>query len=130
MTLAQTIIETAKSIDLSWMKTPSCDHECEALEEALETLLEENPQSELIDVLVGLIKKYEQMAYPIPKASPADVLRFLMEQHDLKQVDLIDIFTNQGNVSQVLNGKRGMSLENVKGLSRKFNVSAAVFIEI
>jgi HTH-type transcriptional regulator/antitoxin HigA len=130
MTLAQTIIETAKSTDFSWMKTPSCDQECEALEEALEALLEENPQSELIDVLVGLIKKYEQMAYPIPKASPADVLRFLMEQHDLKQVDLIDIFTNQGNVSQVLNGKRGMSLENVKGLSRKFNVSAAVFIEI
>lgn len=130
MTLVQTILETSKTINLSWLKKPSSDQECHALTEALETLLEENPQSELIDILVDLIKKYEETAYPIPKARPVEVLRFLMEQHHLKQVDLIDIFANQGNVSQVLNGKRGMSLENIKGLSQRFNVSVAVFIEV
>jgi len=125
---AQAIIESVHEADLSWLKVPKNEKECQILEETLEYLMDEDPSSDLIRVISALIKEYEDSKFEIPTAEPREVIRFLMEQHGLKQIDMVDIFTNQGNVSRVLNGKRGLSLENVKGLSKKFNVSAAVFI--
>lgn len=127
---AQSILNHVQQIDLSWLKVPTNEKECETLEEVLEYCLDDEPKSHLVKVIGGLISEYESEKYPIPEAEPKDVLKFLMEQHGLKQVDLVDIFTNQGNVSQVLNGKRGLSLENIKGLSQRFSVSAAVFIRV
>ena len=57
-----------------------------------------------------------------------DRLCFLMEQHNLKQVDMIDIFKSQSIVSDILNGKRNLTVEHIRGLVKRFGVSADVFI--
>ena len=81
----------------------------------------------LIDTLGTLIKDYENSHVPEPEADPIGCLKFLMEEHNLKQSDLKDI-GSQGVVSEILSGKRQLNVKQIKALSKKFNVSPAVFI--
>lgn len=80
-----------------------------------------------IELLTLLIEDYEEKHYPIPDASPADVLRFLIEQNELSQRDLIPELGNEATVSLVLSGKRPLTVDHIKRLSQRFHVSPAVF---
>lgn len=82
----------------------------------------------LIDTLGTLIKEYEDRNIPEPQANGIDALRYLMEEHNLKQSDLSEI-GSQGVVSEILNGKRELNLRQVKLLSQRFSVSPNVFID-
>jgi HTH-type transcriptional regulator/antitoxin HigA len=89
---------------------------------------EDHPLSGLLDIVSVFTRDYEERNVAIPDADPAAVLRFLMEQHDLRQSDLADIFGSQSNVSEVLNGKREINARQARALAKHFNVSPAVFI--
>ena len=65
--------------------------------------------------------------HKIPEAAPTDVLRYLMDEHGLKQSELPEV-GNQSVVSQVLSGKRHLNLRQVSALCRLFGVPADVFI--
>ena len=54
-------------------------------------------------------------------------MRFLMEQHGLKQKDLADVFGAQSIVSEVLSGKRELNKQQIRRLSERFHVSPEVF---
>lgn len=88
---------------------------------------EKHPMAELADAISVFIEKYEAEHVPIPAAKPADVLRFLMREHDLRQSDLTEI-GSQGVVSEVLTGKRELNARQIKRLAKRFNVSPAVFV--
>jgi len=81
----------------------------------------------LAELLTLLIERFEESLYALPPASPMEVLRFLMEQHNLKQKDLVDVFGSPSIVSEVLHGKRELNKEHIKRLSARFHVSPAVF---
>ena len=86
-------------------------------------------EDRLIDLLADLMESYEQRALPPLKAvSPADALRFLMEENYLKQKDLEDVFGSQGIVSKVLNGKREISKAQARRLAERFHLSTDIFI--
>jgi HTH-type transcriptional regulator/antitoxin HigA len=51
-----------------------------------------------------------------------------MQQHELRQADLAEIFGSQSNVSEVLNGKREINARQARELAKRFRVSPAVFI--
>jgi len=88
----------------------------------------ENPLIEsLIDTLGTLVKDYEDRNIPEPEADAISCLKFLMEEHNLKQSDLQEI-GSQEVVSEVLCGKGQLNVEQIKALSQRFNVSPAVFI--
>jgi HTH-type transcriptional regulator/antitoxin HigA len=70
----------------------------------------------------------EERNVEIPDAEPAGVLRFLMQQHALRQADLSEIFGSQSNVSEVLSGKREVNARQARLLAKRFGVSPAVFI--
>ena len=122
------IVNQIHKIDLHWCKVPKNEKDRGVLEDALEKLMDTDPENPMIKVIAGLISKYEDKNVDIPESSGGEALEFLMKQHGHKQVDLIDIFGNQGNVSQVLNKKRGLSLENIRKLCDKYKVNADVFI--
>jgi HTH-type transcriptional regulator/antitoxin HigA len=84
-------------------------------------------QVEAIELLTLLIERYEEAHYPVPDASPADVLRFLLEQHGLKQRDLAADLGGESVVSEVLSGKRKLNATHIELLSKRFHVSPAVF---
>lgn len=78
-------------------------------------------------VLMMLIEAYEEQKHPIPEASPVDVLRTLIEANGLRQKDLASIFGAESVVSEVLSGKRDINKNHIENLSKRFNVSPAVF---
>lgn len=88
---------------------------------------ESHPLTEVLDYLANQIKAYEDDKVRIPEALPREVLRFLMEQHGLKQDDLGDC-APQGRISDILNGKRAISKDIAKALARRFHVHADVFL--
>ena len=99
----------------------------------LEALLSEiqgneaHPAMWLVDIVGDLIEDYEAKRTPMPEVTGAQALRFLMEQHGLKQSDLSDI-GSQGVISEILTGKRELNVRQVRALSERFGVSAATFV--
>lgn len=99
----------------------------------LEALLDEthgnenHPAMGLVDIVGDLIEDYEAEHHPLPEATGVQVLKFLMEQHGLKQSDLPEV-GSQGVVSEILAGKRALNLRQVRALSKRFGVSAATFV--
>jgi HTH-type transcriptional regulator/antitoxin HigA len=88
---------------------------------------ENHPLADLLGYLAEQIEAYEEEHYPIPDAEPREVLRFLMDQHGLKQEDLADC-APQNRISDILNGKRAISKEIAKKLAKRFHVHADVFL--
>ena len=84
-------------------------------------------ERELAELLSLLIENFEEKQYPLPRAKPLDVLRFLMDQHGLKQKDLLDVFETPSIVSEVLSGKRELTKDHIKRLSNRFHVSPELF---
>ena len=81
----------------------------------------------LIDTLGTLVKDYEDRNIPEPSADPIDCLKFLMEEHNLKLSDLPEM-GSQEVVSDILSGKKPLTVTQIKALSERFNVSPAVFV--
>ncbi len=82
----------------------------------------------LLQLWALLIEEYEAKYYPIPAATPQDILLHLMEVRDLKQANLVGVIGTKGVVSEVVNGKRGISKAQAKALGEFFNVNPSVFI--
>jgi len=99
----------------------------------LESLLDEaggnerHPIMGLVDIVGDLVEDYETEQHPLPETTGIEALKFLMEQHGLKQGDLEEI-GSQGVVSEILTGKRELNLRQVRALSERFRVSPATFL--
>jgi len=88
---------------------------------------EDHPLAEVLNYLADQVKAYEDENFQIPAAEPNEVLRFLMEQHGLKQEDLGDC-APQSRISDILCGKRSISKEIAKRLAHRFHVRADLFL--
>ena len=84
-------------------------------------------EKELAELLTLLIEDFESKRYKLPRAKPIEILRFLMDQHRLKQKDLVDVFGTRSIVSEVLSGKRRLNREHIQRLSERFHVSPEAF---
>ncbi len=99
----------------------------------LEALLDEagsnekHPAMGLVDIVGDLIEDYEAAHHPLPDVTGVQALKFLMEQHGLKQNDLREI-GSQGVVSEILTGKRDLNIRQIRALSERFGVSPATFV--
>ena len=108
------------------------EEENERYTAALEVLLAKRDrtpeESRIVELLTLLIENFEEKNYSLPPATPRDVVRHLMESNGLRQVDLIDVFGAESTVSEVLNGKRGISKTQARALAHYFHVPADLFI--
>jgi HTH-type transcriptional regulator / antitoxin HigA len=84
-------------------------------------------EKELAELLTLLIEDFEEKRYRLPRGKPLDVLRFLMEQHNLLQKDLAEVFGTPSIVSEVMNGKRELNKKQIARLSARFHVSPELF---
>jgi|SRR5450432_1590485 HTH-type transcriptional regulator/antitoxin HigA len=82
----------------------------------------------MAELLTLLIENFEDKHYALKASNPLDVLNELMSANDLKQKDLLDIFGTPSIVSEVLHGKRQLTTEHIRRLSRRFHVSPEVFL--
>jgi HTH-type transcriptional regulator/antitoxin HigA len=79
-------------------------------------------------LLVILVEAYETENYPIEKSAPHEILQHIMESSGTRQIDLVGIIGSSGVVSEIVNGKRGISKAQAKALSEYFKVSSSLFI--
>lgn len=99
----------------------------------LEALLDEttgdenHPAMGLVDIVGYLIEDFESEHHPMPDVTGVQALKFLIEQHGIKQCDLHEI-GSQGVVSEILAGKRELNIRQVRALSERFGVSPATFV--
>ena len=84
-------------------------------------------EKKLIELLTVLVEEYEARECAVPEAKPLDIVRHLMEAHDLRQKDMVDVFGTESIVSDVLNGKRDLAKEHIRRLSNRFHVSPSLF---
>ncbi len=87
-------------------------------------------EQEAIELMTLLIDRYESLRFPLPDAQPVDVLRFLLDQNGLSQRDIASELGSESTVSLVLAGKRQLNRDHIVRLSRRFNVSPAVFFSL
>lgn len=84
-------------------------------------------EKEMANLLALLIKDFEEKRYQLPRAGPLDALHFLIDQHGLRQKDLVDVFGAPSIVSEILSGKRELNKDHIKRLSARFHVSPELF---
>jgi HTH-type transcriptional regulator/antitoxin HigA len=117
------------------LTAPKSEADYEQLVQVLDSVLDAGGADEnhslagLADSLSDLIEEWESKHHAMPPAaSGVEVLRFLMQEHNIKQTELPEIGT-QSVVSEVLNGKRQLNVHHIARLSARFGVSADLFID-
>ena len=87
------------------------------------------PESDEADILGLLIDEYEKKHYPIEAPDPIEAIKIRMEEMHLKQVDLIPEIGGKSRVSEILNRKRRLTVEMIRKLTTKLNLSANLLIK-
>lgn len=79
-----------------------------------------------LEVLVSLVERYEDEKYPIPNPDPLTAIEFRMEQQNLKNKDLIPFIGSKSEVSEILSGKRDLTLDMIRKLNKELGIPAEV----
>ena len=85
-------------------------------------------EGDRLDVLVTLIEAYEDKHYPMDPPDPIEAIQFRMEQQGLTRKDLEPMIGTRNRIAEVLNRKRGLSIEMIRSLHDKLGISAEVLI--
>lgn len=115
------------------IKVLKTNNEHEQAIEKLMALMDLDPQpgtdeADELELLALVIEKYEDQNFPIENPTPIEAIKFRMEQDGLTQRDLIPYIGSLPKVSEVLNGKRKLSLNMVRKLSSRLGISADILI--
>jgi HTH-type transcriptional regulator / antitoxin HigA len=86
------------------------------------------PESDEADILGLMIDDYENKHYPIEDPDPIEAIKIRMEELKLKQVDLINEIGGKSRVSEILNRKRKLTVEMIRKLTKRLNLSAELLI--
>ena len=85
-------------------------------------------QGDELDLLVTLVESYEMKHYPIAPPDPVDAIKFRMEQMGMTRADMVKYLGSQSRVSEVLNGKRKLTLGMVKSLYKGLKISPEILL--
>lgn len=81
-----------------------------------------------LDVLMALVEAYEDQHFPIGPPDPVEAILFRLDQMGLTRKDLEPLLGGRGRVSEVLNRKRGLSLQMIRRLHETLGIPAEVLI--
>ena len=79
-------------------------------------------------MLTLLIEDYEEKHYPLPRVSPNESLKALMEERGLKHKDIWPVLGNKGAATEILSGRRSISKAQARRLAEFFRVPIELFI--
>ena len=89
----------------------------------------ESKESDELEVLSILIKDYEFEHFPVPKPSPIEAIRFRIEQMGMSEAELSEILGARSRKSEILSGKRKLSLAMIRKLNEILHIPAEVLIQ-
>jgi len=85
-------------------------------------------ESDEADLLGLMIDDYEKKNYPIETPDPIEAIKIRMEEMQLKQIDLINEIGGKSRVSEILNRKRKLTVEMIRKLTTRLNLSPGLLI--
>ena len=86
------------------------------------------PDSDEADVLGLMLDDYEKKHYPIEAPDPIEAIKIRMEEMQLKQIDLINEIGGKSRVSEILNRKRKLTVDMIRKLTARLNLSPGLLI--
>ncbi|WP_234571384.1 helix-turn-helix domain-containing protein [Rhodohalobacter sp. 614A] len=100
--------------------------------ERIEEIFDAKPRSkegDELEILGILVDEYEKKSFPIEAPKPVEAIQFRMEQLGMEQKDLAKILGSKSRASEILSGKRSLSLRQIKLLYKKLGIPAEVLIQ-
>lgn len=100
---------------------------------AAETLMDKpeeqitEEEGRLLELLAMVIEEYEDRVHPLPNTKPHKMLAHLLQERRMKPSDLLAVLP-KSRISEILNGKRGISKSQAKQLAELFRVPVEVFL--
>jgi len=88
----------------------------------------DTPQGDELDLLVTLVESYEMKHYPIAPPDPVDAIKFRMEQMGMTKADMVQYIGSQSRVSEILNGRRKLTLGMIKALYKGLRIPAEILL--
>ena len=88
-----------------------------------------SPEGEELDVLVDLVTLYEDRRDALGYPSPVEAIEFRMDQQGLRARDLVPFIGSRAKVSEVLAGKRGITMSMARALHRHLGIPAEVLLQ-
>lgn len=85
-------------------------------------------ESDEADVLGLMIDDYEKKHFPIEAPDPIEAIKIRMEEMQLKQIDLINEIGGKSRVSEILNRKRKLTVDMIRKLTARLNLSPGLLI--
>lgn len=109
------------------------DKEYEAAIEAIDNLLDMNPQAGSeeygrLEFLSVLVEEYEDRVHPIGSSSPQELVAFMLSQKGLDRKDLYEVMGGKSRVSEFFNGTRRLSMGQLVALRSKLGIPADLLI--
>ncbi len=86
------------------------------------------PESDEADIIALLVDEYEKTHFPIDAPDPIEAIKIRMEEMQLKQVDLVPEIGGKSRVSEILNRKRKLTVDMIRRLATRLNLSAELLI--
>ncbi|MBY0435193.1 MAG: transcriptional regulator [Cyclobacteriaceae bacterium] len=86
-------------------------------------------ESDELEILSVLVKEYENIHFPMPKPNPLAAIRFRLEQMGMGEAELSEILGHRSRKSEILSGKRKLSLSMIRKLNEVLNIPAEVLIQ-
>jgi HTH-type transcriptional regulator/antitoxin HigA len=86
------------------------------------------PESDELDMLMVLVKDYDDKHYELPQLDALEVIKYKMLEMGIKAKDLEPIIGSKGHVSAILSGKREITLKMAQKLKDYFSIPAEVFL--
>jgi HTH-type transcriptional regulator / antitoxin HigA len=105
--------------------------ECSAALARIEKLMDakrDTPQGDELELLSLLVQDFEQRVFPMDKPDPVKAIRFRMEQRGLKPKDLVPYLGTRSRVSEVLSGRRHLTLNMIRALGRGLGIPLQVLL--
>jgi HTH-type transcriptional regulator / antitoxin HigA len=104
------------------------DNYCTILEELLDSTVKNKKAEEEVELLTLLIEKWDAEHSTFSEVDPISLLKYLMEEHQLKAKDLVIILgVGKSLVSEILSYKKGLSKDIIRKLSGHFKLSQDAF---
>lgn len=100
----------------------ACERVYQLINSSEEAIEPNSPEGEEMELISLLIEKYEQENYMMEAPSPVEAIKFRMEQMNLKQTDVAPLFGGKTRVSEVLNGRRTLTLKMITLLNRYLGI--------
>ncbi|MBK9332113.1 MAG: transcriptional regulator [Ignavibacteria bacterium] len=88
-----------------------------------------SPEGDEFEILLTLTEKYEDEHFPIPPPDPIEAIKFRLDQLNLTRAELVKFIGYKSRISEILTGKRKLTLHMIRTLNKKLKIPAEILIK-